>query len=149
MTNGEKLIEIFTNSEHISLKRTTQFVINPMTPKQQMIVVDNDFWDAEYKEPVIRDNGVKDELVEPKIENDLGIDCISRADVLQILLDYDYANENALVIKDIKALPSVTPQPRKGHWVDNKCTNCGYEVQPWNNTNYCPNCGADMKEVEE
>lgn len=37
-------------------------------------------------------------------------DCISRADVLQILLDYDYANENALVIKDIKALPSVTPQ---------------------------------------
>ena len=41
---------------------------------------------------------------------DDGDDCISREDVLQILWDYDYANENALVIKDIKALPSATPQ---------------------------------------
>ena len=46
-----------------------------------------------------------------KLEKDFGeLDCISRADVLQILLDYDYANENALVLKDIKALPPVTPQ---------------------------------------
>ena len=47
-----------------------------------------------------------------KLEKNFGeSDCISRADVLQILMDYDYANENALVLKDIKALPSVTPQP--------------------------------------
>lgn len=46
-------------------------------------------------------------------------------------------------------IKAVTPQePRKGHWIDNKCTNCGYEVQPWNNTNYCPNCGS-RNEVEE
>ncbi len=51
MTNGEKLIEIFPNNTHITLKRTTQFAINPMTINQQMIVVDNDFWDAEYQEP--------------------------------------------------------------------------------------------------
>ena len=50
------------------------------------------------------------EQMKSTTKNDLAVDCISRADVLQILLDYDYANENALVIKDIKALPSVTSQ---------------------------------------
>ena len=50
-------------------------------------------------------------VFEPTTKNDLGVDLISRADVLQILLDYDYANENALVLKDIKELPSITPQP--------------------------------------
>ena len=54
MTNGEKLIEIFPNNTHITLKRTTQFAINPMTINQQMIVVDNDFWNAEYKEPTTK-----------------------------------------------------------------------------------------------
>ena len=50
-------------------------------------------------------------VLDKKLKKDFGeSDCISRADVLQILLDYDYANENALVLKDIKALPSVTPQ---------------------------------------
>ena len=33
-------------------------------------------------------------------------------------------------------------------WKDDTCTNCGYGVQPWNNTGYCPSCGARMdKEV--
>ena len=50
------------------------------------------------------------DFVQPTTKNDLGVDLISRADVLQILLDYDYANENALVLKDIKALSSVSSQ---------------------------------------
>ena len=54
MTNGEKLIEIFPNNRHISLKRTTQFAINHMTLNQQMMVVDNDFWNAEYEEPTTK-----------------------------------------------------------------------------------------------
>ena len=29
-------------------------------------------------------------------------------------------------------------------WEDDTCTNCGYGVYPWNNTGYCPNCGARM-----
>ena len=31
-----------------------------------------------------------------------------------------------------------------GKWIDDKCSECGYGVQPWNNTPFCPNCGADM-----
>lgn len=30
-----------------------------------------------------------------------------------------------------------------GFW---QCNQCGYGVEPWNNTNYCPCCGADMRE---
>lgn len=33
-------------------------------------------------------------------------------------------------------------EPRKGHWVDCKCDKCGYVVQPWNTTSFCPNCGS-------
>ena len=223
MTNGEKLIEIFPNNRHISLKRTTQFVINPMTINQPMMVVDNDFWNAEYKESTTKIDyrrafkiacdllngdvlyGIdtddmyelmmkKDGVVssssyeeyilnhlqeldqgqyasETTTKNDLGVDCISRADVLQILLDYDYANENALVLKEIKALHPVTPQTRKGHWIGHRehCENlgvmpsglgayewcsecdCGIDVREWhrNHYNYCPNCGARMVEPQE
>ena len=33
---------------------------------------------------------------------------------------------------------------RHGRWENDTCTNCGYGVYPWNNTGYCPNCGARM-----
>ena len=42
----------------------------------------------------------------------------------------------------------------KGHWEDTgdpmtlECSECGYEVGRHNNTNYCPRCGAYMKEDE-
>lgn len=46
-------------------------------------------------------------------------------------------------------------EPRKGHWITRPhiygvdfCSECGFELKI-NNTNYCPNCGADMREVEE
>lgn len=28
-----------------------------------------------------------------------------------------------------------------------RCSKCGYGIQPWNiGVNFCPNCGADMRE---
>ena len=65
----------------------------------------------------------------------------------------------------IRTLPSVTPIRPKGHWIEQnddyydwyECSECGYgsegEMQ-YNSeydvrTNFCPNCGADMREVEE
>jgi len=32
-----------------------------------------------------------------------------------------------------------------GKWINDQCSNCGYGVNPWNNTPYCPNCGAKME----
>ena len=42
----------------------------------------------------------------------------------------------------------------KGEWINGdetrwKCSVCHYGVLDWNNTPFCPNCGADMKEVSE
>ena len=31
-----------------------------------------------------------------------------------------------------------------GEWIDNRCSVCNYGVQPWNNTEFCPRCGAIM-----
>lgn len=50
-----------------------------------------------------------------------------------------------------------TIEPKQGEWIGGRvghspgytCSICGYGVQPWNNTNYCPNCGACMKRSSE
>jgi hypothetical protein len=85
-------------------------------------------------------------------------DCISREDAVKI------ASINSMpvyeCVKMIKALPSVTPQPKIGKWINKgdyaECSNCGANsgvqyngVEPVPlSTRYCPNCGAKM-EVEE
>lgn len=52
-----------------------------------------------------------------------------------------------IIMYSINAIKNgVVQEHRKGHWIDCKCDKCGYVVQPWNTTNFCPNCG-DMKEV--
>ena len=103
---------------------------------------------------------------EPTTKNDLGVDLVSRADVLKLMQDNwhthngDWAMQESM--DDIRALPSVTPQePRKGHWIVEKggsylgqrnacCSNCkDFYTNDWNVMNYCPNCGADMREVKE
>ena len=75
-------------------------------------------------------------------------DCISRQEAIDTIrqLYLDLATQK-YVIDLLKVLPSVTPQERKGHWIGCKCDKCGYGVQPWNTTNYCPNCGS-RNEVE-
>ena len=99
-----------------------------------------------------------------KLEKDFGeSDCISRADVIKILgkieqmvwdgEGFDYEESRAM----IDELPSVTPIRLKGHWIDRwdkvllcedkNCSICGYLAQT--KYNYCPKCGADMREVEE
>ena len=96
-------------------------------------------------------------VFEPTTKNDLGVDCISRADAIQTMQDKakKLTNEDTInglcgAVAILYEMPSVTPQePKTGHWIDCKCDKCGYEVQPWNTTNFCPNCGSDNREVEE
>ena len=44
-----------------------------------------------------------------------------------------------------------TIEPKRGKWVDDgdplmlTCGNCGYAVMRYNNTPFCPNCGAKME----
>jgi len=84
-------------------------------------------------------------------------EAISRAEILDELNrlgrnafkdDTDYDNFFAFV----DSLSPVTPQQKTGHWIYKTtegqfCSICdGQSVWKFN---YCPNCGAKMKEVEE
>jgi hypothetical protein len=55
------------------------------------------------------------------------------------------------VIRHIKDLPSVTPQPKIGHWIDVfggcECSECGCLEAGY--SDYCPDCGAKMVEPQE
>lgn len=95
--------------------------------------VTQDWWNAEYNEPVIRDNGVKNEL--NRVKNELGVasgleknskelekdfgelDCISRADAIKAMQDKakKLTNEDTInglcgAVAILFDLPSVTPQ---------------------------------------
>ena len=95
---------------------------------------------------------------EPTTKNDLGVDCISRADALALYCDkcgvYNCISKCSSY-RAVEKMPSVTPQePKTGHWIDingiyAKCSNCNEEIYITGDFNYCPNCGADMREVEE
>ena len=106
-------------------------------------------------------------------------DAISRQAVLNILDDVvkDYIKENdfdkaqGVAWIKVQKLPSVTPQPKTGHWIGHRehCENlgvipsglgayewcsecdCGIDVREWhkNHYNYCPNCGAKMFESQK
>ena len=125
---------------------------------------------------------IKDNLdsVEQNLEQIQCDDCISRQAVLDIFgkIDtYTIFCENAKRI--IKALPSVTPQPKIGQWIVDgsvdcyldkvrcHCSECGKKKEfpadydhikhklsisyqyPEFIDNYCPNCGCRMVDPQE
>ena len=91
-------------------------------------------------------------------------DCISRQAVLDINEHYHGQMPNHInyeIWKEIKALPSVQPQPKTGRWIADvdrwgdiatsvngyKCSECNtFEAYK---DKYCPNCGAKMERSEE
>lgn len=97
-------------------------------------------------------------------------DAISREAVdeyiTNLLSGYLYDEERTR-LEDLTAyiweLPSVTPQPKIGHWILlDECSNSGYYCsechkkvikEGWSKTvkkvKYCPNCGARMAESED
>lgn len=97
-------------------------------------------------------------------------DCIHRQALLNMYecLDEESRVYAGQVVRDVKALPSVTPTRTKGKWIikDGKeqgydiagiktwyiqimCNKCGFiKTAIEGHTgqyNYCPNCGAEMK----
>ena len=81
-------------------------------------------------------------------------DCISREQALKVIANNNITGEILLtrydaIIDGIYELPSVKPKRIKGKWVYNetkhryKCSLC--TMENYENSNYCPYCGADMR----
>ena len=132
MTNGEKLIEVFPS---IGLYKKAH---------DGLQINFNSVWfNAEYKEPTTKNN--------------LGVDYISRQEVLRLLAS-SIGKSNTYLQTEVLRMSSVTPQePRKGHWewlrcdmyICSECKNVYTDLSGIKDgMNYCPNCGS-RNEVEE
>lgn len=93
-------------------------------------------------------------------------DCISREEFERRIKPYDTENKTDKALYNFAhniliGCPSVTPQPKKGKWIEvideldsfgNKtwhyeCSICKNKNSGWGDYKYCPNCGADMMEI--
>lgn len=95
----------------------------------------------------------------PSVETESCGDCISRQAVLDLAESGKLvSNGNYKSVCDaINGLPSVEPKQKKGHWIMQNdrskkllgwlfCSECNAWIgEP---TDYCSNCGADMREVD-
>jgi hypothetical protein len=99
MTNGEKMISAFPNGEVRMCEKGVVFSTGGWCHAYA-----EEWWNAEYKEPTIK--------------NDLGVDCISRIETIDYLCkhcpDDGECFEDCDEIKHLRQMPSVTPQPYKG-----------------------------------
>ncbi len=63
--------------------------------------------------------------------------------------DLCYSEENVRTM--IEMQPTVEAAPVSGRWVKYHvsglvcCSNCGHEIHTDEKSNFCPNCGADMR----
>ena len=120
--------------------------------------------------PVVQPNG-PDSLVKDSqgLAKELVNDCISRYGVSAWLANRGYRGL-ANKVMDEDRFPSAQPERKRGRWIygeDNPgtgrdgwfCSECGH-FELWdysadmksaelNLPNYCPNCGADMREVND
>lgn len=88
-------------------------------------------------------------------------DCISREKTLKVMIEQlGIRNEDyllpaeATLYRVVKNMPPVTPQPKTGQWVDDKCSVCGKGIEDliessewyWNESpKYCPFCGIKIQ----
>ena len=87
-------------------------------------------------------------------------DCISRQDLLNRLDDFNkWCKDGRLqgslfAIDVIKDMPSVTPQPKIGYWINDRCSECGKGIddlidsREWYENelpNFCPFCGIPIR----
>lgn len=85
------------------------------------------------------------------------LDCISREAVEKITWEEpsytDALNVLTEVREKVRALPSVTPKAKAGHWIDTgsgqMCSKCGEIQYGYDNfRRFCASCGAYMEESE-
>ena len=86
-------------------------------------------------------------------------DVISRQGVLKLLstIPPEEAMTKAMLIQSVKQMDAAQPEWKRGKWeiyvismFDGegcRCSECGLEGVPY--WDFCPNCGANMREVDD
>lgn len=121
---------------------------------KEIKIIREDYWD-EYEDTMpALDMAIK--ALEQQSE-----DAISREDALmcmtgEYIADMTYKPEDIISkhIQRLRALPSVQPKPKVGHWIPShipesilvECSECGFSCGAFT-FNYCPNCSAKMVEA--
>jgi hypothetical protein len=154
--------KILTTKNDLAVDKTFYEQIVEYCNEHFLVLVEKDVWEDARK------------ALTPK--NDLGVDAVSRKEVMEQCQEWrnlefvKMTNPYYYLEKRLNNLSSVTIRP-KGHWISHEehcrnlgvtpsglgayewCSNCdcGIDVREWymNHYNYCPNCGADMREVED
>lgn len=128
--------------------RVTIDIPDDKLPEKGCVFIDDIFLNVVDRQVVESNYDFEDETAEPCT------DCVSRQAVMKIVKRwYPYKSE----IKELEALPSVTPTQRMGRWIEERtymeCTNCNdvwhYEANQTERFKFCPNCGAKMHELQE
>ena len=87
------------------------------------------------------------------LEQEPCTDAVSRQAVKEQMIKYGFYAPDMTVTEFVEELPPVTPTRPKGHWIEVDldvwdCSECKEGSCSGNKTNFCPNCGADMREGE-
>ena len=74
---------------------------------------------------------------------------IDNAPTVSFTISPDYVTELQNLNKELIKQLEETERPQ-GEWIDEgvdgwKCNKCGYGVVRYNNTNFCPRCGAEIE----
>jgi hypothetical protein len=88
-------------------------------------------------------------------------DTISRKAAIEVVQNRPMmlSKEKVLLINDLEKLPPAQPEPKRGRWIYKtdliiaptgywECSECK-EGRLLYEENFCPHCGADMREVTE
>ena len=68
--------------------------------------------------------------------------------IAQVTFDEDKLREIVHeAVERIKEEYDIVDRPR-GEWCGTVCSNCGASISFYYDCNFCPNCGADMRERE-
>ena len=129
------------------------------------IVENNGYKEGLFKELekiYIMENLIGTQLYKIVAEKETTDDYVSREKVEYMITSGKYANENYeqfidRLVRQLKNLPSLTSTRKIGKWKQeylgcmyDVCSECGQKItKGFFKYNYCPNCGADMRESEE
>jgi transcription initiation factor IIE alpha subunit len=70
--------------------------------------------------------------------------------VLSAYYKHRYYEQDEALLDALSRVPAAVPVKR-GKWIEGKCNCCGEHAPYWSmattyyKSNYCPNCGADMR----